>query len=905
MDVRWILGGSVLLQVVAAILALRLIRITGRRAAWSLIATAIVLMAVRRGLSLYGLILTDRTPPHGVAAELAALGISALILLGVAFIAPTFRAMRRTELALREAQDKLEERVRERTDELAYANKSLAQQIAEYREVEDALREADAHQRLILQTVPMVIYTAEPTGQQFVVWMSGQAQQITGFPAERFLQRDGFWAARIHPQDAARVLGIFANLEEIEATAFEYRWKCSDGEYRWFLEHPTFLRDAKGKPSEIIGTWLDINERKTAEEALIHSEQRIQAIIDNTTAVIYLKDLDGKYLLINRRYAELFGLDSQSAIGMTDYDFHPAPTADTFRENDRNVLERDEPIEFEELAPHDGGDHTYLSLKFPIYDVNGEQSGICGISTDITERKRFEVDLQAAKEEAEAANRAKSSFLANISHEIRTPITAMLGAAEQMQSAELEEETRLQRADMILRNGRHLLSLVNDLLDVSRLEAGKLEIRPADCSLLEILTDVTAIAQMSDLPTGLEFKVFFETQLPETIHTDRTRLTQAIANIVSNARKFTRRGHIHLRVSVAKGNDEPRLTIAVEDTGPGIADADRLRIFDVFTQGDLPAQRSLAGAGVGLSLSRWIAEQLGGSLELQRSSSAGSVFILRIAIGETRASTWLTRDEATQRLAEGSPLVASDFPTLRGRVLLAEDVEDTRALIEEALTSAGVTVTVAVDGVEAVERFCEDDAFDLVLLDIRMPKMDGFAAGRAIRERGYRSAMIALTASTTAAERGRILAAGFDDVWMKPMSLEHLIQRVSAFLDTASPETKSKRVKADANKGKRSLTELSEEFRHGLSDRIKAIENAAQRGDLETYRELLHQLVGSAGIHGLVEVSQEAASLVRNLDGSADKPTTGDLARLLALTGTARRSQPPGEAAENDRPIDT
>gem|GEM_PF-3207552 len=1025
MDVRWILGGSVLLQVIAAILALRLIRITGRRAAWTLIATAIVLMAVRRSLSLYDLTITDETLPHEVTAELVAFGISALILAGVAFIAPTFRVYRQSELALREAQDTLEERVRARTNELASANKLLGQQIAErnliekalrasedrfrtvsesisaavfiYRgakiievnpascamtgysreellgmdfwevlhpdfqplvkergfarqagkdnipssyevklqrkdgddrwitfngslvefqgqqavvctaydisglkRIENALREADAHQRLILQTVPMAIYTAEPAGHQFVVWMSGQAEQITGFPAERFLQRDGFWEKRIHPDDAERVMGVFANLAHTEATAFEYRWECADGEYRWFLEHPTFLRDAKGNPSEIIGTWLDINERKMAEEALYQSEHRIQAIINNTTAVIYLKDLDGKYLLINRRYAELFDLDYEDAVGKTDYDFHPAPIAEAFRENDRNVLERDKPIEFEELAPREDGDHTFLSLKFPVYDANGVQSGVCGISTDITERKRFEQDLRQAKEAAETANLAKSRFLANISHEIRTPITAMLGAAEQMQSTQLNEKTRMNRADMILRNDRHLLALVNDLLDVSRLEAGKLEIRTADCSLIEILSDVCAITPVAQLPDEIEFRVFFETDVPLTIHSDRTRITQAIANLVSNACKFTRKGHIHLRVGVARGDGEPRLKITVEDTGPGIAAEDRQRIFDVFSQGDLTVRASLTGAGVGLSLSRWIANQLGGSLELEQSDGGGSIFVLRIATGELPESSWIDRHDATRRLAGVSSDVSQDVPALRGRVLLAEDAADTRTLIHDALRSAGATVVVAVDGCEAVERYEEDDGFDLILLDIRMPKMDGFATGKAIREKGYRSALIALTASTTAAEKNKVFSAGFDEVWTKPMSLNQLIRNVSAFLDSEPSDQGSETNGNDRPILTQTVSPPPGWFLGLLPERVKAIQNAVNQGDRATFHELLHQLVGSAGLHGLPEISTEAATLIESLERCDDPPTLHDISRLVELASIACAANRAAKADRND-----
>ena len=830
----------------------------------------------------------------------------------------------------------------------------------------------------------------------------------------------------------------------------------------------------------------EIGERKLAEEQRRISEERLQQILDCTTACIYVKDTESRYLLINRRFEELFHISREEIPGKTDYDVFPKEAADAFRVNDRQVLASGGEVEFEERVPHDDGVHIYISLKFPLLDSAGRPAAVCGISTDITERKRAEqviaertllaqfaadvgvaltrgedlrtmlqhccdamvchlgaafariwtlndttatlelrasggmythldgaharvpvgslkigliaqerrahltncvigdprigdqewakrekmisfagyplligdrvvgvmamfarralstlvtdamaavadtvalgierhraatelrqhakaleeanTALRQAEEAALAASSAKGRFLANISHEIRTPIMAMLGAAELLQSDEPGRLDHVERGDMILRNGRHLLSLVDELLDLSRLEAGKLEIRPHDCSLVEIFADVEAITEPLRRHKSIDYRIIYETQVPEHIHTDCTRLTQTVINLLSNALKFTEKGYVRVRVRVERDAPEPRLTIAVEDSGIGIRPEDRERIFDSFTQVEPISSGATAGVGLGLPIAKWIAEKLGGTLEVQSVFGRGSTFTLRIATGPLDGVPWIAPGELIAptlkgvdppssvgsydgAVAEGVERSGTPLPKAghkapcrrQGRVLLADDARDIRDLIAFTLSRCGVEVTAVENGRQAVEAATRD-AFDLILMDIRMPELDGLSAAVELRRRGCRATLIALTASTSDRQREQILASGFDDFWAKPISLDDLAERVAMYLPSRD-ESIEDRVAASGPQGKPSLkgsrafeltgattgermAAIVAEFAASLPVRAGAIRAALESGDLPRARDLLHQLVGTSGIHGFMSISHEAARLLQIL----------------------------------------
>ena len=699
------------------------------------------------------------------------------------------------------------------------------------------------------------------------------------------------------------------------------RYEVPGGERRWVRTDKIPYRDAAGNIVGVIVFAVDITAQKEAQEALQRahdelerrvqerteqrrlSEERLQQILDNTTAVIYVKDAEGRYLLINRRFGELFHITREQITGQTDFDVYPPEAAAALRLNDRMVLDSGAAVEFEETVPHDDGSHIYISLKFPLFDSAGRPTAVCGISTDITERKKTEALLRdhtaaleaanqalaAAREAAEAANRAKSRFLANISHEIRTPIMAMLGAAELLHAGEGRRAEWVDRGDMILRNGRHLLSLVDELLDVSRIEAGKLDIRLEDCSLVDILADVEAITEPLRRQSVPQYRIVYETPVPQRIRTDRTRLTQAVTNLVNNALKFTQTGHVWVRVRVDGDAPEPRLTIAVEDTGIGIRAADQERIFTSFTQVEPLSRGAAAGVGLGLPIAKWIAEKLGGTLEVRSVYEQGSTFTLRIATGPLDGVAWIVPTETPRRSdATPSPSRGRAWPPLQGRILLAEDAGDTRELIAHALTRCGIEVTKVENGRRAVDAAARE-TFDLILMDIRMPVMDGLSAAAELRRRGCRLPLIALTASTSERERERILSSGFDDFWAKPISLDDLVVRVAAYLRPGRGGFAPTCESGKATTTDRMAAAIAE-FVASLPTRAHAIRVAIESGDLGRARDLLHQLVGTGGIHGFMSLSHEAARLLQIVKSGS---VVAEPAELRALEDMIAGLQPP------------
>lgn len=804
-------------------------------------------------------------------------------------------------------------------------------QIEERTRADFAIHDTRERYKALTQSAHDMIYVINRKGQldfanQFAADQLGLTtagmfgkQLIELFPAE---------IAERQSRDIARVFETGATVDG------EDKSMLPAGE-RWLHTRMVGLKDAQGRVQAVLSISRDITDRKRGEDALrqardeleirVHertaelsranadlqrevterqraeayvreSEERLQSILDNATAVVYLKDPEGKYLLINRHYEEVFHISRSDLVGKTDYEIFPRNVAAVFQANDRRVLDAGRAFEIEEVVPQDDGLHTYISLKFPIYDSRGRAYAVCGISTDISDRKKAQESLQAAKETAEKANNAKTRFVANISHEIRTPITAMLGAAELLMSSHESPAERLERSEMILRNGKHLLALVDDLLDLSRIDAGRLEIRRTETRLIDVLKDVLALSSaIRGEKSSLRFEIQIDSDAPETIFTDRTRLTQALGNLIHNALKFTTSGSVELRVAVKRESPDPRLYFSVVDTGPGISAQDLDRVFDPFVQVTTTMSRmAVAGVGLGLSLTKWIAESLGGSLTAESQIGQGSRFFLNVCSGPLDGLKWLDPGEIESLLLTPDPAIRPIHTTrLRGKVLLAEDAPDTQNVFACALRSAGAMVQCASNGAEAL-ALASGEKFDLILMDIRMPEMDGVAAVRELRRQSYPAVVIALTASASPQEHHRFLEAGFDDVWQKPIPLSELIARAGDYLETGavpeptdlvSPQTTQRESLSEL------LAEAAESFVQSLPPRLAELESAAGGGDTARTRDILHQLVGSAGIHGFMELSRESARVLKLLKDEPDRPPEQLISHVTQLASAILQSR--------------
>ena len=424
--------------------------------------------------------------------------------------------------------------------------------------------------------------------------------------------------------------------------------------------------------------------------------------------------------------------------------------------------------------------------------------GLGGILMGSRKIARNILKLRQSQTSTEAANRSKSEFLANMSHEIRTPMTAILGYTDILLTEEGIEKapTHYREAvETIKRNGDHLLSLINDILDLSKIEAGKIEIEQIACAPAAVLADVVSLMRVRADARGLSLKLEYAGPVPETVLTDPTRLRQILVNLIGNAIKFTETGEVRIVARLIDGDaPEPKLACEVVDTGIGMTPEQMQKLFQPFQQADASTTRKFGGTGLGLVIGKRLAELLGGDIAVSSTPGKGSTFTVSINTGPLVGVAMLDRPREAIA-ASASAGSRSDTPIqqilLNCRILLAEDGSDNQRLITFLLKKAGAEVTVVEDGKAALElalvalagqgrRSGDPTApFDLILMDMQMPIMDGYEATRRLRAEGYTGPIIALTAHAMATDRQKCLDAGCDDYAIKPIELQRLLEVVA------------------------------------------------------------------------------------------------------------------------------
>lgn len=398
---------------------------------------------------------------------------------------------------------------------------------------------------------------------------------------------------------------------------------------------------------------------------------------------------------------------------------------------------------------------------------------------------RREVETERVERlRAEAENQAKSEFLAHLSHELRTPLTAILGYTDLLLSADQAPERNY--LHIIKRNGRHLLSLLNDVLDLSKIEAGKLEIEKMEVPLHTFINEISALISINAQDKNLRLKISAARPLPAKITTDPTRLRQILLNLLGNAIKFTNEGEISLEIAETTVNGEDALEFAIQDTGIGISSTDIEKLFKPFSQATGISSLREQGTGLGLAISRQLAQYLGGNISVISSPGIGSRFTVHIDPGPLENVQRQILD-LNAKLDTTSSIKAISF---KGHVLVTDDLPDIRFLVGHLIGSFGARVSYASNGEEAIalvkEKAAYNDAFDLLIMDSHMPVLDGLSATRALRELGYTMPILALTASTLRGERELCLAAGCDDYLSKPIEAETLLTRVQDMLAPSS-----------------------------------------------------------------------------------------------------------------------
>ena len=482
------------------------------------------------------------------------------------------------------------------------------------------------------------------------------------------------------------------------------------------------------------------------------------------------------------------------------------------------------------------------------------------------QQKVLLLECQVAR--SQAANLTKDQFLANVSHEIRTPMTSILGFAEVLlepEQAPIERDDALQA---IRRNASHLSDLVNDILDLSKLEAGQMSVERVRCDLPQLVHDAGCLARQGLLDKGLTFTITADGPIPRQITSDPLRVRQILVNLLTNAGRFTERGGVELRVSCARDNVAGRgcvVRFTVIDTGIGMSPRQIARLFQPFAQADESTARRFGGTGLGLAISKSLATILGGNVTVRSEPGAGSAFTVEMDGGSIDGVEMLDRIPETFSTAQDNQ--TPDRPMhLSGRVLLVEDGADNRRLIALRLRHLGASVTIAENGRIALERLAAE-SFDLVLMDLQMPEMDGRNAVARLRRDGSTVPVVALTACAGAADREECLAAGFDDYLTKPIDKSRLQTCLARYLACEADGAQAPLTSLMADDLE--VKDLLADFVRILPGKVRELNEIAGIRDRVALQKFAHQINGAAGGYGFPQITRCAGELETLLQAHA------------------------------------
>jgi PAS domain S-box-containing protein len=653
-----------------------------------------------------------------------------------------------------------------------------------------------------LHAIPDLLFELDDEGRYLKV-VAERADLL----ATREDQLLGRTVKEVMPAEAAdRVLQALAAAgQEGAAYGHEIRWPLPDGE-RWFELSVAKKSVAAGEPLRFIVLSRDITERKREEGALRTSEAHLRTLVNTIPNLIWLKDTEGIYLATNPMFERFLGAKASEIMGKTDYDFVGRELADFFREHDRKAMRADGPSVNEEwITFADSGQRALLeTTKTPMKDSSGRLIGVLGIGRDITLARQAErelasyrqhleelvhqrtAELSEAKEAAETANRAKSSFLANMSHEIRTPMNAIIGFTHLLQKQITEPGPHSQLLK-VSSAAQHLLRVINDILDLSKIDADKLILEASDFALPQLVAHVLTMMGERASDKGLCLAEEIDPGIPAALRGDALRLKQMLLNFVGNAIKFSEHGKITVRARLLEeAAQSVLLRLEVEDQGIGLSAEQQSRLFQAFTQGDHSTTRVYGGTGLGLAITQRLASLMGGATGVSSRPGLGSTFWMTVRLakmpgaadnGELRQMPAPAQNPMQKPGPEPSAeqLLAQGY---RGvRLLLAEDDPVNQLVASDLLNDVGLAVDVVANGQQAVERACSGD-YALVLMDMQMPVMDGIGATQAIRRFFGRSALpiLAMTANAFDEDRQRCLAAGMNDHIGKPVDPDKLYE---------------------------------------------------------------------------------------------------------------------------------
>lgn len=640
----------------------------------------------------------------------------------------------------------------------------IVEDITERVKADEVLKKKEQDFRILssLTTDAASVLSFNPDGTFNRQWLSDSLLHTVGYSPDEI---DSFekWAKIVHPEDLHPYKEAVGKIMLGQKVSLDFRVIGKNGKVFWVNNTVFPEYDESGKPVRLISALKDITAEKEAVIALDYQRNLLDTIINIAPVGIWLSKPDGSYPIINKNFSELIGYGT-SMFSMTPGELEHC------RKSDDEALKSDEPIETEEeITFTDGNKHTIKVFKRRVFDVNGSVLGVLGISTDITERKRYERALVDALEKAEESDRLKSAFLANMSHEIRTPLNGIIGFSKYLRNfPDTNREETLKFLNIICNSADHLLNLINDIIDISKIEVGQLKIAPESINLNALLNEIYTFYYSAnpDLSKrGVSFRITTSlSNVESSIVADKVRLRQILNNLIGNALKFTREGSVEFGYELT--TDKNYVKFFVKDTGIGIPKDKVELIFQRFRQADIDITKKFGGTGLGLAISKSLVDLMGGNIWVDSQPEIGSTFyftlpFIKTAIPVAKSDTQFEFKDVMAKL-KGK------------RILIAEDDTNSLFYLKTVLQNAGIVCLEALNGRDAVNLFLKNPDVDLILMDLKMPELSGFEAIKEIRRVNPKIPIIVQTAHVFNDEKVLCSAMGCDNFISKPVDINVL-----------------------------------------------------------------------------------------------------------------------------------
>ncbi len=735
-----------------------------------------------------------------------------------------------------------------------------------------------------------VIYSAPPDKFQ-VSFISSNVYSILGYTSQDILDNEQWWLDNLHPEDREQVLETETRWYDSNAPhplVMNYRFRHALGHWIWIEDRIQAIKSNDGKILEEIGSLVDISARKKAQEKIKINEEKYRSLVEQSVDMVFLHDLHGNIIDINQAAISQTGYSRQELLSMNVFDLHPDASS---KNKIIDVWADWQPGESQTVeAIHKCKNDTHVSVEVTTGKISiGREHFILALVRDITQRKQAEQQLIMARDAAQAASKAKSEFLANMSHEIRTPMAGILGALD-MLSSRVKDPFSQRIIAMTLESAGSLHQIINDILDLSKVEAGKMDIQEKEFNPEAIVHRVIELYSIEAQKKNIELIREIDSDLPMLVKGDPYRLEQVLNNLVSNAIKFTDRGTVTVSVRlVDHDHNSSEVSFAVEDTGTGIAEEFTQKIFDSFSQADLTYGKKHQGTGLGLTICKNLVHLMGGEITVSSRLNQGSIFTFSLPLSIVRQTPQQEQNSETALSPGTEPLPL--------RVLIAEDMALNQEYIQYLLNQKGYLTEIAENGRQAVDLF-RQGRFDLILMDIQMPEMDGLEAMREIRKlesnpglpefQNSRIPVIALTAYAMNEDRERFIAAGMDGYVSKPVNPEILFEEINRLVkypvhadsksSVIAPE-ETEHQPAPEQSSLFDFNEIDEKYAGNrqfwqkmftrfvdeeLDSYIHNLKKAAEKDDMDNLFALAHKLKGGLG----TLCASDAAEAAANLDGA-------------------------------------